>query len=491
MNTKFKITSVYIYIILLAYCCLSLFSYTTSPWYNEPSSGDSAIFQTIGKYWVQGYLPYVDLWDQKGPLIFFLNGFGYYLTGNFVGVYLIQLFCFSLTLCIIYHLLRISFSEVDAALLLLLPTLSFSANNLGGNGVEEYLLPLLSVSYICLYKWTCNVREHNLTTHPAKYAFVYGLVLSFSLMTRLTNALGICGATAVIAIWLILHKSWKNLLTNIFAFILGAIALFLPFAIYFHAKGAFDEMWFATFLYNIEYAKISSSQFHTLSEFIKSAVHFSDTWLLLLTSFLIYSFHKERRLAAILWFVVSFLSLLWFLKGLAFAHYGIISLPTIAISILELYEIIKKRKFYHRIMSFKLIISLYTLCVLMSCIHIYSVFRKFYANNQELVVYRNFLREVPAGYKNSFIAYNGSVDFYLYNNIRPATRFFILQDFQASASNTFQSKLRDSFRRGPQWILVKGDAKEIKRILQNKYFLFKSDYHHGIKLYHIRRSFFN
>lgn len=47
--------------------CLST---STSPLYNIPYAGDTAMFQTIGKYWAEGSLPYVDLWDSKGPLIF-------------------------------------------------------------------------------------------------------------------------------------------------------------------------------------------------------------------------------------------------------------------------------------------------------------------------------------------------------------------------------------------------------------------------------------
>ena len=54
------------------------FSKTTSPLYTDVGY-DSAMFQTIGKYWAQGYLPYVDLFDHKGPLIFFINAVGYAL----------------------------------------------------------------------------------------------------------------------------------------------------------------------------------------------------------------------------------------------------------------------------------------------------------------------------------------------------------------------------------------------------------------------------
>ena len=52
---------------------------------------DNAIFQIIGRGWVEGKIPYVDLWDQKGPLIYFINALGYWLTGNQTGIFLIEI----------------------------------------------------------------------------------------------------------------------------------------------------------------------------------------------------------------------------------------------------------------------------------------------------------------------------------------------------------------------------------------------------------------
>ena len=63
---------------LVAIFFVTIFSYTTSPLYTTlGDTPDSPIFQIIGKYWVQGYVPYQDLWDLKGPYIFLVNAVGY------------------------------------------------------------------------------------------------------------------------------------------------------------------------------------------------------------------------------------------------------------------------------------------------------------------------------------------------------------------------------------------------------------------------------
>ena len=51
------------------------------------------MFQTIGKYWAKGHLPYVSLWDSKGSIIFFINAIGYFLTDLNLGVFFLQIIC--------------------------------------------------------------------------------------------------------------------------------------------------------------------------------------------------------------------------------------------------------------------------------------------------------------------------------------------------------------------------------------------------------------
>lgn len=460
---------IFLYAVLLSLVSLSIYAYTTSPFYGEPCSGDSAIFQTIGKGWAEGVLPYVDLWDLKGPIIFFINCLGYLLMESRTGIFLIEVLSFSITLFILFRLLRKSFPVTHSSLLLLLPVISFSANNIGGNCVEEYLLPLLSLSFLLLYQWLCDVETDGMTTHPAPYAFVYGMVLSFSLLTRLTNALGICGAVAVIGFWLMAKGEWRNLGANVLYFVAGFAILFLPFAVYFSHYDAFGEMWYGTFLYNLDYADASGSDLHSLTGIARTIVHFADTWLLLGTAVLMLIFKSRRRLAAIVWLVVSLFTILWLLRGYGFSHYGIISLPCICISILELKSMyMEKKTKTRRITSFS-IMALYAMIVISSCVYSYKLFTSLYLDNINLKECRNILKGIPEDYKESFIAYNCTHDIYIYNDIRPYYRFFTLQDFESKNSPSLQVKLREEFSGDVKWILVKGDAREINEILLSNY----------------------
>jgi hypothetical protein len=84
MKEKFYIGIMFI---ILSSTFVTLFSYTTSPIYSEwGDTPDSPIFQIIGKYWKEGWIPYKDLWDLKGPYIFFMDAIGYWLTGTRITI---------------------------------------------------------------------------------------------------------------------------------------------------------------------------------------------------------------------------------------------------------------------------------------------------------------------------------------------------------------------------------------------------------------------
>lgn len=481
--------SILLYCVILSFVCLSVYGYTTSPFYDEPESCDSAIFQLVGKEWLNGKLPYVELWDMKGPIIYFINLVGYALTVSRTGIFLIEVISLTTTLFILWKLLRKGFSVKHSSILLLFPVFSFAANNVGGNSVAEYLLPLLALSFYLLYNWFDKIQAEYQTEynrHSAKYAFVYGLVVAFSLLTRLTNAVGICAAVAIITFWLIAKRNFKNLLFNILSFVFGFALLFIPFATYFTYHHAFSEMWYGTFLYNLDYAAASSSELHSLPAIFKALIHFADTWLLLVVSVLVLIANPRRRFAGLVWLFVALFSIVWFLRGNGYSHYGLISLPCICIAFLEMKTILKRSSVRLLHYSCITLFFLYGFITVGSCIYSYRMFNSMYIKNEELQQYRAFLKDIPADFRQSFIAYNCNPDLYLYDNIVPCYRFVALQDFQCRNSNSLKAKMREEFSGNAKWILVKGHAREIAPILETRYTVFKNDASCDLRLYKLK-----
>lgn len=469
----------YLYIAVIAFLSLAVFSNTTSPFYTEQSMADSGLFQIIGKYWAQGYLPYVDLWDQKGPYTFLCNCIGFMLTGTSTGVFIVQWLCLTLTLFIMLRIFKQGYNTLYSCLLLLIPIASFSANISGGDCVEEFEMPFVAWAYLCVCRWLWHDKEQDI--HPASYALVYGIVLGLSLMSRLTNALGLCGAIAVIGIWLISKRQWKKLLNNILAFIVGFAIATLPFIIYFYAKGALYDMWYGTMLYNLDYAEVSTTGSVSLKDFIVRIISYLDTYLLLFSALMTFAFDRHRWLSAVTWTLVSLLSLLWLMTGHGYAHYGVISLPLVAVALVELRTTLIHARCKACSITTICVFLGYVLVTATSCYRAYTL--KVYGD-KTLAITRSFMKSVPQSYKKSFVCYNAGVGYYLYNDIKPACRFFTFQDWHAANGLSMKNMMQDSYEKAKvEWILADGEPKTIAPMIKREYSIYKTSSDKSLILY--------
>ena len=75
----------------LTICSRSSFIYLFNNW------DDSNSYFTMGKMMMNGGVIYRDLFDQKGPLLYFIYGLGYLLSHtSFSGVFLIEIISFTI-----------------------------------------------------------------------------------------------------------------------------------------------------------------------------------------------------------------------------------------------------------------------------------------------------------------------------------------------------------------------------------------------------------
>lgn len=480
LTTKEKCL-VLLYLGVLSFTILLVFSFTTSPLYGEAVYHDTAIFWTVGKGWVHGLLPYVDLWDLKGPIIFFINAIGYLLTGNILGVFVIQFFTLFITLCILYVFLREYFKPFLCTLLLLIPAASFSYGIQGGGCVEEYMLPWLAGSYYAIWKWVNSIENKGIHYHPSRYAFLYGVTFAFALLTRLTNALGICAAIAIIIGYLVCKKKWLNLFHNAISFIIGFLVLSVPFVVYFWAKGALYEMWYGTILYNIDYLTESD---RGLKSIIDLLIIYRDTWLLLFLSIALLCINKTKKLVALTFVCISTVQLVWFMNGNGYAHYGIITIPLLVICFIMVHDIVNVQNRLCEV-SLKLVMVLFTIYTLRLFVFNYQAIDIWMARNKEWIDKTEvFMKSVPPQYKDSFVGYQGQVGFVYKQNIIPACRFFSTQDFEADKSKVLQKLMRKEFEKKKiKWILVDCKAKAIDSILDKDYIVYKMCPKSGLTLY--------
>ena len=461
------------------------FSKSTSPLYHDDIGTDSAIFMLIGKGWANGVLPYVGLWDLKGPVIFAINALGWLIAGNWYGLFAIQVLFMFLTLFFVYKMLRTSFPEKEACILTVLSAFLLRVNYTG-NSTEEYLLPLLCLSFWKLLESARQFKNDGFEHNPA-YAFIYGITFSFSLLTRLTNALGLCGAVLVMAIGLVIRGKWKNLLQNAMSFIAGVIALAIPFLVYFSIKGALWDLFYGTIGYNLDYFAESYLGSLSLLEIAKYTLRYGISAILPVIGLAEILDGKENYLRGWMWICSGLFTLLWLLNSNGYEHYGMVAFPFFAISLVEIKEYSKHSEHNTLWKTGRILLYCFFCAVTLASGFFTKEEITRYVNSHETEK-QKFIAEVlsviPPEDMDSFVAYNTSPNVYLFQDIQPCYRFFTLQDKHAKVSKSMMFLLRDTFsEKKAKWILFKGnpDHSYITDIINSDYTLVQKVYYEETK----------
>lgn len=466
-----KLKPLFLYL-LLFFACLSfvcIFSWSTSPIYGGRFEGiDSAVFKVVGKYWAVGDFPYVDLWDQKGPLIHAINALGYKLIGSDLGVFYIQVISLYITALFIYRSLKLAFTIVPSLLLTCFIVLSLSVNYDGGNLVEEYLLPFISISYYLLLKYLIKTKPE--VTDLFLFCFFVGLSLAFSLFTRLTNALGLCASEFVICLMFLCKRKYKLFLSGTLCTLLGFVVITIPVISYFYYHSALSEMWYGAFGYNLEYAASLSNNGGSLFYFLTS---YLNCFVLIIIS--IWLLVKRNIFEGFLWIMTALLPLVWFAKGAGFSHYGMIVFQYICISFVLLKRFFNSNLFLTR-MSIASVICMTTIGICVRTYYSKNVFLNVNGQKQESRI-ENICQKYNVN-KNSLILYNYPGPEYIVNNIKPGMRFFYLHDFLMSHGPSIEPKMLKSLSESKvAWIIAKDDVKNkrAKEYIDNHYDLIANE----------------
>jgi len=221
----------------------------SSPLYPLNDWVDTNIYFTIGKGMMRGYVPYVDLYDQKGPVAFLLYGLASLVSDtSFFGVYLLEILAFSGFLFASYRTISLYTKRAAWALPVLafcvLGSMSFSH----GGSLEELMAPLLAFSLYDTIRYFKTAYPK-----PASYGMVarnaaFAGVLLFGKFTLLAFYIAWMG---VIAVSLLAARQWKRAVGASLLFLCVMFATGIPWLIYFGANGALEEFFHYYFYQNM------------------------------------------------------------------------------------------------------------------------------------------------------------------------------------------------------------------------------------------------
>ena len=481
-RVKIDTLMVFLYLVLASFVFLFVFSTSTSPFYPTPFMDDSGIYQLIGKGWTEGLIPYLDLWDNKGPLLYFINAMGFLLYGGKHGVFILQVINLSLALHVIYKTIRIHYGYL-ASILGSTAALLWLSNMSVNNNPAEWLLIPQCFSFYLLYKWLKNYPQEDL---PWTSSAIFGITIGCGLLLRFSDCLPIMGSLLAVATFLIYDGKWKEVVKHSIICITGLGIFILPFQIYFYVKGGLSEMWYASFLHNIEFVEHSRFQSYystyAVGSFVFSyAVYFIAIIIVVLTI----AFHRTSRRLAIVLLVASVVTLVFISQTFARGTYSVSSISIFCLVVFLLDELIRGQS---RLSSMWYWGVMFTMVVIIFCLQTWQELDRGCKSN-DLALYKQVEKCIPASEHDSFVGFDLIPDIYVYTSLKPAHRFFIVYSGCMREGDSLIEKIRTEYqKRKPKWILVRyyGYKACIQDILDQNYNIYKT-FIQGYTLYQIKQ----
>ena len=271
----------------------------------------------------QGHLPYVELFENKGPLLFLIDAVGYTIYPR-SGIMVLQIIFLYVSCLFIWRAMSLYSSNTRWKILFLLFALIFyAAHYEEDNHVEEYTVMFLSIATYCFLR---SLKENKF---PPLYGFVYGLGFGACVMIRTSDAAQICCQIFLVTIFLLQARDFKNLWKNFLSFVAGVAVIVLPFVIYFAAHGALYDMFYGTILFNMKYTTVTYHLSRALQA-IYSLVHFMPLIAMVLVAAVALNQDKASRL---FWSGIFIGTMLWIMliTFRPFGHYAMIIFPVMPI----------------------------------------------------------------------------------------------------------------------------------------------------------------
>ncbi len=244
---------------VITLCSRSSFLYAFNNW------DDANSYFSMGKSIFYGVVPYRDLFDQKGILLYLLYGLASLISyRSFLGVYILEIIAAWGAAVSVYGLLSLYVRQSLAAVMVPISIVCIyvSRSFWWGGSAEEFMLPVL----LCgLYLLLAHFHEENEKRQKlldgksgVRHLCLIGGVLAGAVLHIKFNSLGFYFGWIMVLLIAELGKSRKDhrfgyhfgqmLLLGIW-FLTGMLLITVPFLIYFGIHGAIGD-WFEVYIYD-------------------------------------------------------------------------------------------------------------------------------------------------------------------------------------------------------------------------------------------------
>ena len=476
---KFQLFCILVSFFMLLFTSKNSFFYTFNDWV------DANAFFTMGKSIVHGLVPYKDLFEQKGPLLYLIYSLGYLISNKtFYGVFIIEVILFSIFLFYNHKIINYFLDEKYSYIIL--PILTFiittSKSFVHGGSCEEYCFPLFSISFYYFIKYFIDNRLTN------KEILLNGLLAGCILITKYTFLGFWIGFVILIIIDFLRKKDVKEAFKFCFLFLTGFLIPFFITIIIFYLVGGLKDFIWDYFIINITaYGPFKSFNVTTMLLILFYLVG-AGGLIFSITSFIMPLFiipingmESRLKINIIGLFLVTLLFIIICLKD--YIYYILPIAIFIPISIIGFIFLIKKNDFP---IKKYLYIIIFIICIILGGFNANYKEDMFKSKNELFQFkYANYINN----FENPTLVNMTSLDVGIYTltGIVPNTKYFELQNINYDRFSDNIDGLNDyAYNKKVKFLVysIEGNKYTIPDYVNNNYDLVYEDryvYEHKIK----------
>ena len=288
---------------------------------------DINIIFTVGKSLWKGKLVYRDLFEHKGPLMYFITAISYLFSHTtFIGVWLFEILAAFIFMVYADRILKLLNPDHKGYFLPVIFYLIYHAPSFVSGTAEEFCLPLLTYG---LYIGILALKEERCPSF--RESFFVGITSGIMFWIKYNMVGFYIGLLVTFVVISIRKKQMKDLVRSALGVLCGLCAISLPILIFFGINGALDDLFHVYFYDNINgYANrldFLYQGYYALTGTINTIRRNPIGWGLILIGLLELILQKQNRSVLFLVCSTAFF-LAWFIYcgGMQFAYYSFILL---------------------------------------------------------------------------------------------------------------------------------------------------------------------
>lgn len=461
MKLKKQIDTMLAYLlIILTYlgCILSL---NVNPFSNYLPRHDSSMFMYFGKGMSEGLVPYVDMFDHKGIVLFWIQHLGITIGGgnDTLGIWLTECLFLLVTYYFFIKTVRLfSNNNLVAALPLMLISWVFITAAQGGNFSETYSLSFISIALFLFSKY---ILKNNLKPYEFILIGVTGALTFFTRPNMIALWLVIC---IYILMSLLITKAYKALACYAGQIFIGGILVCLVILIYGLLMGNLREMIYQTIILNLQYSAGNSllNKIESISLFVQ---FMNDNYLLLFLSLSLLLFaslkkhitDQEIRLffLTLIYAVINFATVI--VSGRFYPHYFITMLPAFLLLFSLALSWVNRQPNFQNLSLIAIVLLIFTLHVQMvngfnNVVKLNTAKVNQYQESIEVKI-SDYIKKHTTTDDNIYV-HALSANIYLQSNRFSNSKFFVLPSLDYTQFPTLQKEFKQDFSENPPQFIV-------------------------------------